>query len=72
MKRKLLNQTHFHLLPFIADCGFALLFQQESQLNKITRDSGKITVEQVHGLMSQVILIFSHVTFEHLSFHKYF
>lgn len=47
------NQTPFHLLPFIADCGFAI-FQQESQLNKITRDSAKITVEQVHGLMSQV------------------
>ncbi|KAH6804504.1 COP9 signalosome 5A [Perilla frutescens var. frutescens] len=29
--------------------------EQESQLNKITRDSAKITVEQVHGLMSQVI-----------------
>lgn len=29
--------------------------QEESQLGKITRDSAKITVEQVHGLMSQVI-----------------
>ncbi|KAM0939128.1 putative proteasome endopeptidase complex [Dioscorea sansibarensis] len=29
--------------------------QEESQLAKITRDSSKITVEQVHGLMSQVI-----------------
>ncbi|KZV47651.1 hypothetical protein F511_14437 [Dorcoceras hygrometricum] len=29
--------------------------EEESQLNKITRDSAKITVEQVHGLMSQVI-----------------
>ncbi|KAM6561550.1 COP9 signalosome complex subunit 5b isoform X1 [Cannabis sativa] len=29
--------------------------QEESQLAKITRDSAKITVEQVHGLMSQVI-----------------
>ncbi|EYU29172.1 hypothetical protein MIMGU_mgv1a0183042mg, partial [Erythranthe guttata] len=28
---------------------------EESQLTKITRDSAKITVEQVHGLMSQVI-----------------
>ncbi|KAJ8563372.1 hypothetical protein K7X08_031824 [Anisodus acutangulus] len=28
---------------------------EESQLAKITRDSAKITVEQVHGLMSQVI-----------------
>ncbi|RRT49075.1 hypothetical protein GW17_00025873 [Ensete ventricosum] len=27
---------------------------EESQLAKITRDSSKITVEQVHGLMSQV------------------
>ncbi|KAL0393854.1 UNVERIFIED_CONTAM: COP9 signalosome complex subunitb [Sesamum latifolium] len=29
--------------------------EEESQLTKITRDSVKITVEQVHGLMSQVI-----------------
>ncbi|KAF3774085.1 COP9 signalosome complex subunit 5b [Nymphaea thermarum] len=29
--------------------------QEESQLAKISRDSSKITVEQVHGLMSQVI-----------------
>ncbi|KAJ3676888.1 hypothetical protein LUZ60_002612 [Juncus effusus] len=29
--------------------------QEESQLAKITRDSTKITAEQVHGLMSQVI-----------------
>ncbi|XP_020090701.1 COP9 signalosome complex subunit 5a-like isoform X1 [Ananas comosus] len=29
--------------------------QEESQLAKITRDSSKITAEQVHGLMSQVI-----------------
>ncbi|GAA0164139.1 translation initiation factor [Lithospermum erythrorhizon] len=29
--------------------------EEESQLAKITRDSTKITVEQVHGLMSQVI-----------------
>ena len=29
--------------------------QEDSQLAKITRDSAKITVEQVHGLMSQVI-----------------
>lgn len=28
---------------------------EESQLTKITRDSSKITAEQVHGLMSQVI-----------------
>ncbi|KAI8008703.1 COP9 signalosome complex subunit 5 [Camellia lanceoleosa] len=28
---------------------------EESQLAEITRDSAKITVEQVHGLMSQVI-----------------
>ncbi|KAK9097390.1 hypothetical protein Sjap_022887 [Stephania japonica] len=28
---------------------------EDSQLAKITRDSSKITVEQVHGLMSQVI-----------------
>lgn len=31
--------------------------QEESQLTKITRDSAKITVEQVHGLMSQVSLL---------------
>ncbi|XP_077238343.1 COP9 signalosome complex subunit 5-like [Tasmannia lanceolata] len=29
--------------------------EEESQLAKITRDSSKITVEQVHGLLSQVI-----------------
>ncbi|MCO5576969.1 hypothetical protein L7F22_030790 [Adiantum nelumboides] len=29
--------------------------EKESQLSKITKDSSKITVEQVHGLMSQVI-----------------
>ncbi|XP_068651848.1 COP9 signalosome complex subunit 5-like isoform X2 [Aristolochia californica] len=29
--------------------------EEESQLAKITRDSSKITAEQVHGLMSQVI-----------------
>ncbi|XVF48168.1 hypothetical protein PTKIN_Ptkin03bG0169300 [Pterospermum kingtungense] len=29
--------------------------EEESQLAKITRDSAKITVEQVHGLMSQII-----------------
>ncbi|OWM75600.1 hypothetical protein CDL15_Pgr021765 [Punica granatum] len=29
--------------------------EDDSQLAKITRDSAKITVEQVHGLMSQVI-----------------
>lgn len=29
--------------------------EEDSQLAKITRDSTKITVEQVHGLMSQVI-----------------
>nr|GEV05652.1 COP9 signalosome complex subunit 5a-like [Tanacetum cinerariifolium] len=28
---------------------------EESPLAKITKDSAKITVEQVHGLMSQVI-----------------
>ncbi|KAK6129852.1 hypothetical protein DH2020_036438 [Rehmannia glutinosa] len=32
-------------------------FQEESQLTKITRDSAKITVEQVHGLMSQASVI---------------
>ncbi|KAL1532339.1 COP9 signalosome complex subunit 5a [Salvia divinorum] len=46
----------------IAHSGFGSLViapqrkkEQESQLNKIARDSAKITVEQVHGLMSQVI-----------------
>ncbi|KAJ6958815.1 hypothetical protein NC653_040439 [Populus alba x Populus x berolinensis] len=33
----------------------ACISYEESQLAKITRDSAKITVEQVHGLMSQVI-----------------
>ncbi|WVZ21128.1 hypothetical protein V8G54_008450 [Vigna mungo] len=33
----------------------ALPTGEESPLAKITRDSAKITVEQVHGLMSQVI-----------------
>ncbi|WZZ80837.1 hypothetical protein YC2023_101409 [Brassica napus] len=32
-----------------------VFFQEEPPLAKITRDSAKITVEQVHGLMSQVI-----------------
>ncbi|KAL2633314.1 hypothetical protein R1flu_004793 [Riccia fluitans] len=38
--------------------------EEESQLAKITRDSSKITVEQVHGLMSQVIkdILFNCVT----------
>lgn len=27
----------------------------ESQLNKVTKDSSKITVEAVHGLLSQVL-----------------
>ncbi|KAG6553274.1 hypothetical protein Mapa_005008 [Marchantia paleacea] len=38
--------------------------EEESQLAKITRDSSKITVEQVHGLMSQVIkdILFNSVT----------
>ncbi|CAA3009975.1 Hypothetical predicted protein [Olea europaea subsp. europaea] len=31
--------------------------QEESQLGKITHDSAKITVEQVHGLMSRVIKV---------------
>jgi hypothetical protein len=33
-----------------------LLQQEESPLTKVTRDSSKITAEQVYGLMSQVIL----------------
>jgi hypothetical protein len=40
------------LSDFILD--FFSKLQEESQLAKITRDSAKITVEQVHGLMSQV------------------
>eukprot|EP00249_Psilotum_nudum_P009217 c21787_g1_i1 orf=320-1405(-) len=38
--------------------------EEESQLAKITRDSSKITGEQVHGLMSQVIkdILFNSVT----------
>jgi COP9 signalosome complex subunit 5 len=41
--------------------------EEESQLAKITRDSSKITVEQVHGLMSQVIkdILFNSVTPTH-------
>uniref|UniRef100_A0A0D3FUT1 Cop9 signalosome subunit 5 C-terminal domain-containing protein n=1 Tax=Oryza barthii TaxID=65489 RepID=A0A0D3FUT1_9ORYZ len=37
--------------------------QEESPLPKVTRDSSKITAEQVHGLMSQVIkdILFSSV-----------
>lgn len=35
--------------------NFSNDLQEESPLAKITRDSAKITVEQVHGLMSQVI-----------------
>jgi COP9 signalosome complex subunit 5 len=40
------------------------LEQEESQLAKISRDSSKITVEQLHGLMSQVIkdTLFNSVT----------
>ncbi|KAK4792007.1 hypothetical protein SAY86_022442 [Trapa natans] len=39
----------------------------DSQLAKITRDSAKITVEQVHGLMSQVIkdMLFNTVSQSH-------
>ncbi|CAA0821368.1 COP9 signalosome complex subunit 5a [Striga hermonthica] len=42
-------------LGYIVTFYIFYLFQEESQLSKITRDSAKITVEQVHGLMSQVI-----------------
>lgn len=43
-----------------------VMVQEESQLAKITKDSSKITVEQVHGLMSQVrmttdVLLFAFV-----------
>ncbi|PWZ36497.1 COP9 signalosome complex subunit 5b [Zea mays] len=34
---------------------FSYFTQEESPLAKVTRDSSKITAEQVHGLMSQVI-----------------
>ncbi|KAJ4835876.1 COP9 signalosome complex subunit 5a [Turnera subulata] len=41
---------------FLMGLFFVNVFaDEESQLAKITRDSAKITVEQVHGLMSQVI-----------------
>lgn len=33
--------------------------QEESQLSKVSKDSSKITVEQVHGLMSQVNIDYS-------------
>nr|AAC36344.1 AJH1 [Arabidopsis thaliana] len=39
----------------IAPAGHQRRKEDEPQLAKITRDSAKITVEQVHGLMSQVI-----------------
>lgn len=43
------------LYPVISLSGTPFCeLQEESQLAKITRDSAKITVEQVHGLMSQV------------------
>ncbi|XP_024532465.1 COP9 signalosome complex subunit 5a isoform X1 [Selaginella moellendorffii] len=43
---------------------YVCFYQEESQLAKITKDSSKITVEQVHGLMSQVIkdILFNSVT----------
>lgn len=45
--------AHSRIAPFIAPQQRKK--EEESQLAKITRDSAKITVEQVHGLMSQVI-----------------
>ena len=55
-------------LVYVIDLNTALLFyiyvvhcclqQEESPLAKVTRDSSKITAEQVHGLMSQVIIPF--------------
>lgn len=45
------NQSDLNYLCFD---GFMYVQPEESQLAKITRDSSKITVEQVHGLMSQV------------------
>ncbi|KAL7199495.1 hypothetical protein ACSBR2_021721 [Camellia fascicularis] len=44
---------HSHFAPLIAPSQKKK--EEESQLAEITRDSAKITVEQVHGLMSQVI-----------------
>ncbi|CAL5438124.1 unnamed protein product [Camellia sinensis] len=45
--------SHSHFGPLIAPSQKKK--EEESQLAEITRDSAKITVEQVHGLMSQVI-----------------
>ncbi|KAF5786375.1 putative Cop9 signalosome subunit 5 domain-containing protein [Helianthus annuus] len=54
--------SHSRFRPLIAPnqrkkevSGIFHSLQEESQLAKITRDSAKIIVEQVHGLMSQVI-----------------
>lgn len=43
-------------------------FQEESPLAKITRDSAKITVEQVHGLMSQVYAVLFLLKSHNISF----
>ena len=70
------NIRTFHLLKI---CLPALLLyqtwvmfigQEESQLAKITRDSSKITVVQVHGLMSQVN--FSSASYRYLAMYSIF
>lgn len=48
--------TALWLYIYVVHC---CLQQEESPLAKVTRDSSKITAEQVHGLMSQVTFIFS-------------
>ncbi|CAH9101421.1 unnamed protein product [Cuscuta europaea] len=47
--------SHSRFGPLMAPSQRKREVQEESQLAKITCDSSKITVEQVHGLMSQVI-----------------
>jgi len=41
----------------VAEWGLTLLKEkkEESQLAKITKDSSKTTIEQVHGLITQVM-----------------
>ncbi|CAH2066727.1 unnamed protein product [Thlaspi arvense] len=49
-KKELKGET---VVEFEQRSNFGECYWDESQLTKITRDSSKITVEQVHGLMSQ-------------------
>ncbi|KAF9618555.1 hypothetical protein IFM89_002250 [Coptis chinensis] len=47
------NHLHTRLGPMVLPTQRKK--EEDSQLAKIIRDSSKITIEQVHGLMSQVI-----------------